>query len=102
MIARFAELFSRSNNGQVADWKAWTVIVLGAPRVSFDCLACAKDTCDFEYYMVHDPLWRSVVPDGAGMLCFDCIEARLGRNLTRADFTSARINRAHLSNPRFA
>jgi hypothetical protein len=46
-----------------------------------------------EYYMVHREVWAAagMLPRG-GMLCVGCLEARLGRRLTAADFTSAPVN----------
>ena len=58
----------------------------------FLCIDCSIDTFD-EYYMVHDTVWLSVVvTKKSGMLCIGCLETRLGRRLTRADFTDAPIN----------
>ena len=51
-----------------------------------DCAICAVDCCDIdEYYLVHDDLWKEfgVVH---GMLCVGCLEQRMGRQLTPADF----------------
>jgi hypothetical protein len=46
-----------------------------------------------EFYMVHDELWAEagMEPCG-GNLCVGCLEDRLFRQLTPADFTSAPIN----------
>lgn len=85
-----------------------------------DCTVCTM--CAGEYYMVLDEVWSAAgmplqpAPDvlsGAdsawvegrltrteyeavystgGMLCIGCIEARLGRELTAADFSPAPIN----------
>jgi hypothetical protein len=61
---------------------------------SFECLVCGADTNTIdEYYALHDDVWRSVNPDVAGMLCIGCVEARLGRSLTRDDFTTSPVNR---------
>jgi hypothetical protein len=55
---------------------------------------CAVDTMGRdEYYMLTDPIWRSVNPLSIGMLCLKCAEDRLGRKLHRGDFSSAPINR---------
>jgi hypothetical protein len=57
----------------------------------FDCADCRKSvgkkTGDVESYMVHDSVWASagMEPLGGG-LCVNCLEARLGRSLTGADF----------------
>lgn len=61
---------------------------------AFLCLDCRVHTGEInEYFMVHDDLWFSVNPDGEGMLCLGCLEARLGRPLAAADFTDAPVNR---------
>ena len=58
------------------------------------CVDCSVNTLDNdEYYMVHDDLWNSAGMDGdGGMLCIGCLEARLGRELTSADFMDAPCN----------
>lgn len=66
----------------------------------FACSDCLANTSGFapgsisEYYMVHDHLWDAATADldGRGMLCIGCLERRLGRQLTAADFTDAPIN----------
>lgn len=61
---------------------------------AFKCLDCECDTCDVnEYYMVRDHLWRKAVPKRTGMLCIGCLETRLGRTLTKADFTDVPVNK---------
>jgi hypothetical protein len=59
--------------------------------VHFQCIDCGADTSN-EYYSVHDRVWLKANPARNGMLCIGCLEARLGRNLTRRDFDSAPIN----------
>lgn len=44
--------------------------------------------------MVHGEVWP--IGPREGMLCIGCLESRIGRNLTPADFTSFPIN----TNPR--
>lgn len=62
-------------------------------RRKFLCLDCNVDTGKiFEHYFIHTDLWLSLVGTNKGMLCVGCLEARLGRQLTSADFTSASIN----------
>ena len=60
------------------------------PEISlrFRCVDCGKDTHG-EYYMVADEVWAAsgLAPDG-GMLCLADLERRLGRLLTRHDFTA--------------
>jgi hypothetical protein len=57
------------------------------------CLDCRKDTFENneDYYMLRNRLWRQLVPreQRHGMLCRACVEVRLGRLLTPADFRSA-------------
>jgi hypothetical protein len=61
----------------------------------FLCVDCGQstDTLD-EYYMVDDGLWQTAMPGRRGMLCIGCLEARIGRTLTSADFTGADVNTA--------
>jgi hypothetical protein len=40
------------------------------------------------YYLVHRETWLAAVPGSRGELCLDCLEARLGRRLTSADFVA--------------
>jgi len=53
-------------------------------------LDCGKDTFENndDYYMLRNRLWRQLVPreQRHGMLCRACVEVRLGRRLTPADF----------------
>jgi hypothetical protein len=55
-------------------------------------LDCGIDTSlatgNGHYYRVHDAVWAAsgLAPDGR-MLCMNCLEQRLSRPLTRADFT---------------
>lgn len=60
----------------------------------FKCVDCGVNTHDAdEYYMVHDELWAAAGMEPAGgMLCVGCLEQRLGRRLTAADFTDAPVN----------
>jgi hypothetical protein len=64
----------------------------------YRCIDCKRDTSGrhpegSEYYMVHDALWREVVGSGdAGMICIGCLESRIWRELTSADFSGAPIN----------
>lgn len=62
----------------------------------FDCVDCSENTSRWflaEYYMVDFDLWNSVMgSQNTGMLCIGCLEARIGRELTSADFIEAPIN----------
>jgi hypothetical protein len=60
----------------------------------FDCVDCRRNTVT-EYYMVHDTVWQheaGMKPNGGGMLCIECLEGRIGRRLTSADFIDAPCN----------
>ncbi|PZR92286.1 MAG: hypothetical protein DI537_13960 [Stutzerimonas stutzeri] len=60
----------------------------------FACVDCTVNTSDTnEYYMVTDEVWTGVgmEPEG-GMLCIGCLEKRLKRTLTPADFTGCPLN----------
>jgi hypothetical protein len=57
------------------------------------CMDCRVDTeKNGEYYMVHHELWYSINRRCRGKLCLLCVERRLGRDLTSADFLDAPIN----------
>ena len=59
----------------------------------FECMDCHCCTnCNYEYYMVHDQVWLEANPRDKGMLCVGCLEQRLGKLLTKDDFTAAPIN----------
>lgn len=54
---------------------------------SFLCLDCYVHTGLIKhYYTLHDELWKQANPDIDGMLCWKCLEVRLGRPLTPDDF----------------
>jgi hypothetical protein len=56
-----------------------------------DCVDCGVDTINArEYYIVRDEVWP-LDPCG-GMLCVGCLEERIGRRLTPADFTDCPLN----------
>jgi hypothetical protein len=44
-----------------------------------------------EYYMIHDHLWATA-GGIQGFLCIGCLEIRLGRQLTAADFSLTGVN----------
>jgi hypothetical protein len=45
-----------------------------------------------EYYMLRNEVWAHVNPDIDGQLCISCVEHRLGRTLTAADFADGQVN----------
>jgi hypothetical protein len=72
-----------------------------AARLAPCCLGCGVDTVRIgDFYMLHDPVWLRANPGGAGMLCVDCVETRLGRRLEPGDFTTAPINNRLYLTPR--
>lgn len=61
----------------------------------FECLDCKVNTLDIgEYYMVSDYVWKKLasLKQDDGMLCIGCLEARIGRTLTKRDFTDCLLN----------
>lgn len=42
--------------------------------------------------MLRDEVWAEANPDIDGQLCISCLERRLGRTLTVADFSDRRVN----------
>jgi hypothetical protein len=56
-------------------------------EVTFNCMDCYKDTCNYIYdYSVRDEVWLKVVPGWVGHLCPRCLRVRLQRPLTMDDF----------------
>ena len=69
----------------------------------FDCMDCGVNTRKIkEYYTIRNRVWYSVTKQtrGEGMLCIGCLEKRLGRELTRGDFTDAPVNSLNGSSSR--
>jgi len=65
----------------------------------FLCVDCSIDTGlhgwgDKNYYMVTDDIWKKYGV-GEQMLCIDCLEKRMGRKLTKDDFTLCQLNTQH-------
>jgi hypothetical protein len=54
----------------------------------FNCIDCNVNTRKInEYYMVTSKIWREAkLKYNDGMVCLECLEARLGRTLKREDF----------------
>jgi hypothetical protein len=73
---------------------------LGSASKCADCLVSTSKI--HEYYMVTDEIWslawsgwQRPRPPGVGincMLCVGCLERRIGRTLTRADFPDCPVN----------
>jgi len=63
---------------------------------AFVCLDCGVNTMfTEEYYMLTNEVWLEAVPDREGMLCLNCVELRLGRQLWPDDFNDSGINPLH-------
>ena len=63
---------------------------------NFICLDCGVNTAlNNEYYMLEKEVWQEAVPDLWGMLCLNCVELRLGRQLWPEDFMEAPLNYIH-------
>ena len=63
---------------------------------NFICLDCDVNTAlNNEYYMLESEVWKEAIPDLWGMLCLNCVELRLGRQLWPEDFTEAPLNYIH-------
>jgi|SRR6267142_5929067 hypothetical protein len=70
-------------------------------RLEGRCMDCSIETTFTlnkadEYYMVNNALWMQANPQCEGTLCIGCLESRIGRLLTWADFTDCPLNK----NPR--
>lgn len=67
---------------------------------TFLCADCEIDTHPdtgiAEYYNVINEIWWEFVPEFHGMLCLGCLELRMGRQLTREDFSDAPINYGYM------
>lgn len=71
------------------------------------CLDCGEDTIPctgkrgcrhagkWEWYMVWPQVWAAARVADRRFLHIACLEARLGRPLTAADFTTAPVNQPH-------
>lgn len=61
----------------------------------FKCSDCGDCTqCTDEYYMVEDEVWYSAITARSkpAILCIGCLEQRIGRLLTKDDFSDAPLN----------
>lgn len=56
-------------------------------------MACADCGLDKHYYMLLYSVWHKAIANQfARFLCLDCVENRLGRQLTQTDFSTAPVN----------
>jgi hypothetical protein len=61
----------------------------------------AKPGVRCESYMVTDDVWTAA-GDPQGFLCIGCLEARIGRRLTRADFDDVMMNDLSITDADYA
>lgn len=67
-------------------------------RFNAACRDCDTETLSTdpgattEYYMVRTEVWLAAGAPQRGYLCIGCLEKRLGRQLHRGDFTTAKLN----------
>lgn len=63
-------------------------------RIDWNCQLCGKDTSENEkdYYMLDHSLWNQIAPNPNGMLCIDCVEITLGRQLEKEDLLDCPVN----------
>jgi hypothetical protein len=64
-------------------------------RTSFKCIDCRVDTSKIgEYYVVRNSVWKAATSrdERSRMLCIGCLECRLKRQLTCADFEPCDAN----------
>jgi hypothetical protein len=59
----------------------------------YDCYDCKTNTNKIhEYYMVTNDVWKQSGVPRRSMLCIGCLEKRIGRELSAADFPNYPIN----------
>jgi hypothetical protein len=63
-------------------------------RIVIPCLDCSVDTLEAkpEHYMIQDELWSAVSSAFHGFMCIGCVETKLQRKLTPADFMDLPVN----------
>jgi hypothetical protein len=86
--------------------RAWRYFFLRRLQRYFDisaiptyCFDCGSDD---DYYMLRDEVWAATGMGRRGHLCIACVEERLGRTLTREDFTDVDVNDLSQAWPRSA
>jgi len=58
------------------------------------CDGCGEPI-HISFYMIHDDLWKQSAKPQDRYLCLACVEKRLDRKLTKADFQNLPINYIH-------
>jgi hypothetical protein len=85
-----SRIIGHSTTSKSIDWSNWR------------CVDCDYDTSPINplektrgyknYYMVNNDLWAKFGV-GRKMLCIPCLEKRIGREVTKQDFTDCMLNR---------
>lgn len=58
------------------------------------CACCGVSTSKIgEHFFLRSEIWYRVHPSERGFLCVGCVETKLGRLLTKQDFTDCTINK---------
>lgn len=68
----------------------WLIRKLTSTYAEVPCAHCGKNYRG--NYMVLAKVWKRVMPSDEGHLHLECLEKKLGRALTQADFTKAPVN----------
>lgn len=76
--------FYKSTNG------VWLTDHVPSDFIIFPCTECHERVG--KHYMVHDALWASVGATGREVLHVECLQKRLRRKLTEADFMDVPLN----------
>jgi hypothetical protein len=66
-------------------------VLLRLTHVYVQCTYCFDCGSDEDWYMLRDEVWAATGMRRAH-LCIACVEQRLGRLVTRADFTDVAVN----------
>ena len=67
-------------------------VLLRLTGIYVSCTHCFDCGSDDDWYMLRDEVWTATGMGKHGHLCIACVEQRLGRLVTRADFTDASVN----------
>lgn len=90
LIAVLLDIANQTENKTHKEFIELAAKKLDNPYASRPCAACGGHVS--ELYMVHNEIWRTVMPSPKGHLHLHCLERRLGRFLTIEDFTNTAVN----------
>jgi hypothetical protein len=82
---------------QLRAWRYFLLdrVLLRHTGIYVNCTQCFDCGSDEDWYMLTDATWAATGMGKRGHLCIACVEDRLGRLVTREDFTDAPINDLH-------